>query len=124
MQYRNRRSKLSCALEMLSLDPLPYKVLLFLFAIIFLLVTSVHSFKAEGPVYRMTFRWVIPATPITILFIIQCLPSSKRMLGKQMNRPYLSFERMSPWFVAVLILQLLVMAQYQPSIHQRWPVRF
>ena len=125
MQYRNRRSNLSCALEMLSLDPLPYKALLFLFAIIFLLVTSMHSFEAEGPEYRMTFQWVLPTTPITMLFIIQCLSSFKGLFGKQMmTKPYLSFERVSPWFVAVLIVQLLVMAQYQPSIHQRWPVRF
>ncbi|CAL1389787.1 unnamed protein product [Linum trigynum] len=117
---------------LLSMDPPPFRLLLILAAIILCLPLpwrSSSSNRGPGPAAATTTGmggWLLPATPIALVFLLHLFSTTTTYsiaaaTRKSLLPCWLSSEGISPWAVAVLILQLVLMAQYRPSFHHHWP---
>ncbi|KAJ9704346.1 hypothetical protein PVL29_002756 [Vitis rotundifolia] len=129
MAYR-RRTIFSSILEVFTLSPLPYPVLLILAVIsIFLSISWYVSYDSIVEAAEVQMSWVLLAIPILLLMAVH-LVSSMENSGLFASSPYgyrrRSYhspqEGSSPWGVAALIVLLLVMVQYQSVFHDSWLV--
>ncbi|KAL3814076.1 hypothetical protein ACJIZ3_015344 [Penstemon smallii] len=131
MSYR--RSTTSSILEVFSLNPLPYPVILFLAVIfIFLGLQWYVSYESVVEAAEENMGWVLMAAPLVLLFAVRwlsildnsnewwwfhgTLPWDRRQRGYYQS----SSEGGSPWVVAALIVLLLVLVQFQSSFLDSW----
>ncbi|WCJ19163.1 hypothetical protein M5689_001463 [Euphorbia peplus] len=137
-QNRSRSTSPIChALHLISVDPLPYKVLLVLaFISFFLLWPTYRDHRRRGQWHQhycsllkleqgsklycgrrcscgYYSNWVLPATPITILLMVHWLSR------KAASRPPPG-TGCSWWVLVGLIAQLLLMARFRQPIRARW----
>ncbi|PIA60193.1 hypothetical protein AQUCO_00300002v1 [Aquilegia coerulea] len=126
-----RRSQTSSILEVFSLNPLPYPVILIL-AVMFIFLGTSYYFSYESAVEETeeSLSLVLKATPVILLIMVRWLSSMEntdwlfprsspydRRRATNNNRPS---EGTSPFVVAVVIIVLLVMVSYQSSFHDSW----
>lgn len=126
-----RRSTASSILEVFSLDPLPYPVLLILAVIsIFLGMSWYLSYEDAVESVEEQMSWLLLATPLVLVIIVQWLSSLENpdwlfsmspwdQRRRTHRRPS---EGSSPWGVAALIVLLLVMVQYRSVFVDSWLV--
>ncbi|KAF8405369.1 hypothetical protein HHK36_010273 [Tetracentron sinense] len=124
-----RRSQSSSILEVFTLNPLPYPVLLILAVIsIFLGISWYFSYESVVEAAEEQMSWVITATPIVLLIAVHWLSSienPERLFAtspsdRRRSTHHRPSEGSSPWGVAVMIVLLLVMVQYQSTFHDSW----
>lgn len=126
-----RRSTASSILEVFSLDPLPYPVLLILAVIsIFLGMSWYFSYEDAVESVEEQMSWLLLATPLVLVIIVQWLSSlenpdwlfSMSPWDQRRRTHRLPSEGSSPWGVAALIVLLLVMVQYRSVFVDSWLV--
>ncbi|KAG2705888.1 hypothetical protein I3760_05G076800 [Carya illinoinensis] len=126
-----RRSTASSILEVFSLNPLPYPVLLILAVIsIFLGMSSYFSYEETVESVEEQMSWVLLATPVVLVIIVQWLSSlenperlfSRSPWDQRRRTHHRPSEGSSPWGVAALIVLLLVMVQYRSIFVDSWLV--
>ncbi|KAG6653440.1 hypothetical protein CIPAW_05G076900 [Carya illinoinensis] len=124
-----RRSTASSILEVFSLNPLPYPVLLILAVIsIFLGMSSYFSYEETVESVEEQMSWVLLATPVVLVIIVQWLSSlenperlfSRSPWDQRRRTHHRPSEGSSPWGVAALIVLLLVMVQYRSIFVDSW----
>ncbi|CAA2965263.1 uncharacterized protein LOC111410101 [Olea europaea subsp. europaea] len=123
-----RRSTASSILEVFSLNPLPYPVLLFLAVIfIFLGLQWYISYESVVEATEENMGWLLMAAPLVLLFAVRWLSTVESpgwWYGSPWDRRrtmyYMPSEGSSPWGVAALILLLLVLVQYQSVFLESW----
>ncbi|KAK3028641.1 hypothetical protein RJ639_037821 [Escallonia herrerae] len=122
----HRRSTVSSILEVFSLNPLPYPVILFLCVIfIFLGIQWYVSYESVVEAAEENMGWALLAAPLLILFAVRWLSTVENPDGlfgwnRRRRTNYLQSEGSSPWGVAALILVLLVMVQYHSTFLDSW----
>lgn len=126
-----RRSTASSIFEVFSLNPLPYPVMLILAVIsIFLGMSWYFSYEEAVESAEEQMSWVLLATPIVLVIIVQWLSSMENpdwlfamspwdQRRRTHHRPS---EGSSPWGVAALIVLLLVMVQFRSVFLDGWAV--
>ncbi|KAM5549967.1 hypothetical protein ABKV19_001080 [Rosa sericea] len=123
-----RRNQTSALLEGFSLNPLPYPVLIILALLsVFLGFSWYSSYESAVEEAESQFNWVLLATPIVLLLIVQWLSSMEpdwlfamspwERRRRTHNRPS---EGSSPWGVAAVIVLLLVLLQFQSIFRDSW----
>lgn len=129
------RSTASSILDVFSLNPLPYPVLLILAVLsVFLGISWYFSYESVVESTEERMGWVLLATPIVLLFVVRWLSSlgeagnffAVSPWDRQRRRMYsgaLGDGGASPWGVAVLIVVLLVLLRYQSSFLESWFVK-
>lgn len=122
----HRRSTTSTILEVLSLNPMPYPVLL-IFAVLFIFLGFQWFVSYEDMVENTeaSMGWLIMAVPLVLIFAVRWLSSIENpesLFGWNQRRRtyYAPSEGSSPWGVAALIVVVLVMLQYQSSFLDSW----
>ncbi|KAL2454963.1 hypothetical protein Adt_47538 [Abeliophyllum distichum] len=121
-----RRSTASSILEVFSLNPLPYPVLLILAVIfIFLGLQWYVTYESVVEATEENMGWLLMAAPLVLLFAVRWLSTVETpgWFGPSYRRRttyYRPSEGSSPWGVAALILLLLVLIQYQSVFLESW----
>ncbi|XP_027112079.2 uncharacterized protein LOC113762030 [Coffea eugenioides] len=127
----HRRSTAASFLEVFSLNPLPYPVLLFLGVIcIFLGLQSYVSYESVVETAEVNLGWIMFAVPVVLIFLVRALSSMdspERFFWG--TSPWDRHRRMqyfrhpegsSPWGVAAVILLLIVLLQFQSTFLDSW----
>ncbi|XP_010268205.1 PREDICTED: uncharacterized protein LOC104605226 [Nelumbo nucifera] len=126
-----KRSQTSSILEVFTLNPLPYPVLLILAVLFIFLGTSWYfSYESAVEAAEEKMSWALMAVPIVLLVALHWLSS--------IDNPHLLFatspadrrrrshhqpsEGTSPWIVAAVIVLLLIMISYQSTFLDNWSV--
>jgi hypothetical protein len=118
----HRRSTTTSILEVFSLNPLPYPVLLILAVIsIFLGMSWYFSYEEAVESVEEQLSLVLLATPVVLVVVVRWLslmenPGSFFTMSPSDQRRrthHLPSEGSSPWGVAALIVLLLVMVQFR-----------
>ncbi|KAB1207580.1 hypothetical protein CJ030_MR7G022882 [Morella rubra] len=126
-----RRSTASSIFEVFSLNPLPYPVMLILAVIsIFLGMSWYFSYEEAVESAEEQMSWVLLATPIVLVIIVQWLSSMEnpdRLFAmspwdQRRRTHHRPSEGSSPWGVAALIVLLLVMVQFRSVFLDGWAV--
>ncbi|XP_051147071.1 uncharacterized protein LOC127262440 [Andrographis paniculata] len=128
-----RRTTTWSILEVLSLNPLPYPVLLILGVIfLFLGLQWYVTYESVVEATEESMGWLLMAAPLLILFAVRWLSAWDGSTwwfggGDRRRRNYYfsgndgeSGGGASPWGVALLIVLLLVMVQYQSVFLEGW----
>lgn len=123
----HKRSRTSQVIQVFSLNPMPYPVLLILAVIlIFLGIQGFVSYESMVESTQESFGWLLMATPVVLVFAVKWLSSIedpeslfRRNRRRQMNYAG-SFEGSFPWGVAAMIVLVLVLLQYQSSFLESW----
>ncbi|CAL5328957.1 hypothetical protein CsSME_00009227 [Camellia sinensis var. sinensis] len=124
-----RRSTASSIMEVFTLNPLPYPVLLILAVIFFFFgIQWYASYESVVETTEQNMGWVLLLIPVVLLFVVRWLSSledSNWLFGmspfeRRRRTHYQPSEGSSPWGVAAVILLLLVMVQYQSSFLDGW----
>lgn len=128
----HRRSTTSSILEVFSLNPLPYPVLLILAVIsIFLGMSWYFSYEEAVESAEEQMSWVLLATPVVLVVVVRWLSSMENPgsslfatspWDQRRRTHHLPSEGSSPWAVAALIVLLLVMVQYRSIFLDGWSV--
>lgn len=128
----HRRSTTSSILEVFSLNPLPYPVLLILAVIsIFFGMSWYFSYEEAVESAEEQMSWVLLATPVILVVIVRWLSSmenpgsslfSTSPWDRRRRTHHLPSEGSSPWIVAAFIVLLLVMVQYRSIFLDSWSV--
>lgn len=126
----HRRSTAASFLEVFSLNPLPYPVLLFLGVIfIFLGLQWYVSYESVMEATEENLGWVMIAVPLALIILVRVLSSMdspERFIwgtspwDRHRRMQYQYSEGSSPWGVAAVILLLLVLLQYQSTFLDSW----
>lgn len=126
----HRRSTVSSFLEVFSLNPMPYPVLLLLAVIfIFLGLQWYVSYEEVVESTEESMGWILFVVPIALIFAVRFLSNIENPERLFWSSPwdrhrrlnYLSSsEGSSPWGVAAVILLLLVLLQFQSSFLDSW----
>ncbi|OVA04921.1 hypothetical protein BVC80_8873g25 [Macleaya cordata] len=128
MAYK-RRTQSSSILDVFTLNPLPYPVLIILAVIsIFLGISWHYSYEDVIETTEEQISWVIKATPIILLIVVHWLSTIENPERLFARSPYdrrrrthhQPSEGTSPWIVAAIIVLLLVMVSYQSTFHDSW----
>jgi hypothetical protein len=127
----HRRSTASSILEVFSLNPLPYPVLFILALIFFFLGFQFYSDYEEAvESTEDSINWILIATPIVLLFAVKWLSgveNPERIFGfglspyERQRFPTNYFQSdggSSPWGVALIILLVLVLVQFQSTVQE------
>lgn len=125
-----RRSIASSILEVFTLNPVPFPVLLVLAVISVLLFISWYvSYESIVEAAEEQMSWVLLAIPILLLLavhLVSFIENSDLFSSSPYSYRYRSHQRpqegSSPWGVAALIVLLLVLVQYQSVFHDSWLV--
>ncbi|KAK1369420.1 putative Transmembrane protein [Heracleum sosnowskyi] len=123
----HKRSRTSQVMQVFSLNPMPYPVLLILAVIfIFIGIQWVVSYESMVESTEENFGWLLMATPVVLVFAVKWLSSTEnpesffgRNRRRRMNYAS-SSEGCFPWGVAAMIVLVLVLLQYQSSFHESW----
>jgi hypothetical protein len=125
----HRRRTASSFLEVFSLNPLPYPVLLILAVIfIFLGLQWYVSYEEVIESTEQGMGWALLAVPVALILIVRWLSTIQNPERLFWSSPwdrhrrlaYLQSEGSSPWGVLALILLLLVLVQYQSTFLDSW----
>lgn len=134
MAYR-RRTTTESILDVFSLNPLPYPVLLILAVLLIFLGTSWYfSYEDAIETAQDQLGWALLATPIVLVLAVRWLSSmgeagnflaggSSRWERQRRRRMYGGWSddgAASPWGAAVLIVVLLVLLHFQSSFLESW----
>jgi hypothetical protein len=126
-----RRSTTTSILEVFSLNPLPYPVLLILAVIsIFLGMSWYFSYEEAVESAEEQMGLVLLVTPVVLVVIVRWLSSmenpgslfSTSPWNQRRRTHHLPSEGSSPWAVAALIVLLLVMVQFRSIFIDSWSV--
>ncbi|XP_041010560.1 uncharacterized protein LOC121254540 [Juglans microcarpa x Juglans regia] len=126
-----RRSTASSILDVFSLNPLPYPVLLILAVIsIFLGMSWYFSYEEAVESVEEQMSWLLLATPVVLVIIVRWLSSlenperlfSMSPWDQRRRTHHRPSEGSSPWGVAAWIVLLLVMVQYRSIFVDSWLV--
>ncbi|PON83412.1 Transmembrane protein [Trema orientale] len=124
-----RRSTTTSILEVFSLNPLPYPVLLILaVASIFLGISWYFSYEEAVESAEEQLSWALFVVPILLLLVVRWLSSMENPDALFATSPWdrrrrthhRPSEGSSPWGVAALIVLLLVLLQYQSIFRDSW----
>ncbi|KAI3861433.1 hypothetical protein MKW98_000385 [Papaver atlanticum] len=127
MAYRNSQS--SYIFQVFTLNPLPYPVLIILSVIsIFLGISWYYSYEDVLEEAEEQISWVVKASPIVLLIIVQWLSTIENPERFFAGSPYdrqrrtrnIPSEGAQPWIVAGIIVVLLVMVSYQSTFQDGW----
>ncbi|KAI3989462.1 hypothetical protein MKX01_022737 [Papaver californicum] len=127
MAYRNSQS--SSVFQVFTLNPLPYPVLIILSVIsIFLGISWYYNYEDVIEETEEQIGWVVKASPVVILIIVQWLSTIENPERFFASSPYerrrrthsLPSEGAQPWIVAAIIVLLLVMVSYQSTFQDGW----
>jgi hypothetical protein len=127
----HRRSTTTSILEVFSLNPLPYPVLLILAVIsIFLGMSWYFSFEEAVESAEEQLSLVLLATPVVLVVVVRWLSSMENPGSFFATSPWdqrrrthhLPSEGSSPWGVAALIVLLLVMVQFRSVFLDSWSI--
>ncbi|XP_071932879.1 uncharacterized protein [Coffea arabica] len=127
----HRRSTAASFLEVFSLNPLPYPVLLFLGVIcIFLGLQSYVSYESVVETAEVNLGWIMFAVPVVLIFLVRFLSSidspesffwGTSPWDRHRRMQYYRYpEGSSPWGVAAVILLLIVLLQFQSTFLDSW----
>ncbi|KAG6588994.1 hypothetical protein SDJN03_17559, partial [Cucurbita argyrosperma subsp. sororia] len=126
--YRSRTTADSI-LDSLSLNPLPYPVLLLLAVVfIFLGASWWLSYESAVEAAEDQINWILFATPVLLIILARILSSvdpsyfSSSPWDRRRRTHQLPAEGSSPWGVAALIVLLLVLVQFQSSFRESWSI--
>ncbi|XP_022989070.1 uncharacterized protein LOC111486253 [Cucurbita maxima] len=126
--YRSRTTADSI-LDSLSLNPLPYPVLLLLAVVfIFLGASWWLSYESAVEAAEDQINWILFATPVLLIILARFLSSvdpsffSSSPWDRRRRTHHLPAEGSSPWGVAALIVLLLVLVQFQSSFRESWSI--
>ncbi|KAF5448939.1 hypothetical protein F2P56_029430, partial [Juglans regia] len=126
-----RRSTASSILDVFSLNPLPYPVLLILAVIsIFLGMSWYFSYEEAVESVEEQMSWLLLATPVVLVIIVRWLSSlenperlfSMSPWDQRRRTHHRPSEGSSPWGVAAWIVLLLIMVQYRSIFVDSWLV--
>lgn len=114
-------------MQVFSLNPMPYPVLLILAVIfIFLGLQWFVSYESMVESTEENFGWLLMATAVVLVFAVKWLSSIEnpesffwRDRHRRMNYDG-SSEESFPWGVAAMIVLVLVLLQYQSSFLESW----
>ncbi|KAL3515026.1 hypothetical protein ACH5RR_021928 [Cinchona calisaya] len=125
-----RRSSAATFLEVFSLNPLPYPVLLILGVIfIFLGLQWYVSYESVVEATEESMGWVLMAVPLVLIILVRLLSnvdSPERFFwgsspwDRHRRMQYQYSEGSSPWGVAALIVLLLVLLHFQSTFLDSW----
>ncbi|MCL7035563.1 hypothetical protein MKW94_017761 [Papaver nudicaule] len=127
MAYRNGQS--SSVFQVFTLNPLPYPALIILSVIsIFLGISWYYNYEDVLEETEEQIGWVVKASPIVILILVQWLSTIENPERLFARSPYerrrgtysVASEGASPWIVAAVIVLLLVMSSYQSTFQEGW----
>lgn len=114
-------------IQVFSLNPMPYPVLLILAVIfIFLGIQWFLSYESMVESAEENFGWILMATPVVLVFAVKWLSSVENpesFFGQDRRRRMNyagSSEGGFPWGVAAMIVLVLVLLQYQSSFLESW----
>ncbi|KAF1002120.1 uncharacterized protein LOC141702264 [Apium graveolens] len=125
----HKRSRASQAIQVFSLNPMPYPVLLILAVLfIFLGIQWFVSYESMVESAEETMGWLLIATPVVLVFAVKWLSSidnPESFFGwdqRRCRRNYAdpSSDGSSPWGVAAMIVLVLLLLQYQSSFLETW----
>ncbi|XP_059654014.1 uncharacterized protein LOC132300796 [Cornus florida] len=123
------RSRTSSILEVFTLNPLPYPVLLLLALITLLLgIQWFSSYEEVVETTEQNLGWVLFVIPVLILIAVRWLSTIENPERFFVSSPYdrqrrtykRPSEGSSPWGVAAFIVLLLILVQYQSTFHDSW----
>lgn len=125
-----RRSTASSFLEVFSLNPLPYPVLLVL-AVIFMFLGFQWYVSYEEVVESTeeSMGWILLAVPVVLIIAVRLLSNVENPERLFWSSPwdrhrrrdfFFHSEGSSPWGVAALIILLLVLVQFQSTFLDSW----
>ncbi|XP_015893439.1 uncharacterized protein LOC107427567 [Ziziphus jujuba] len=124
-----RRSTTTSILEVFSLNPLPYPVLLILAVTsIFLGISWYMSLESTVETAGQEISWVLFVVPILLLLIARWVSTMEYpgdLFGmspwdRRRRTHHIPSEGSSPWGVAAVIVLLLVLLQYQSIFRDSW----
>ncbi|KAF3434656.1 hypothetical protein FNV43_RR21741 [Rhamnella rubrinervis] len=123
-----RRSTATSILEVFSLNPLPYPVLLILaVTFIFLGMSWYLSIEDSVETAEQQISWILLVIPIMLLLLARWLssmdPDSLFPMSpwdRRRRTHHIPSEGSSPWGVAAFIVLLLVLLQYQSIFRDSW----
>lgn len=125
----HKRSRASQAIQVFSLNPMPYPVLIILAVLsIFLGIQWFVSYESMVESAEETMGWLLIATPVVLVFAVKWLSSidnPESFFGwdqRRRRRNYAgpSSDGSSPWGVAAMIVLVLLLLQYQSSFLESW----
>lgn len=123
----HNRSRTSQVMQVFSLNPMPYPVLLILAVIfIFFVIQWFVSYESMVESTKENFGWLLMATPVVLVFAVKWLSSIENLesfFGRDRRRRMNyagSSEGSFPWGVAAMIVLVLVLLQYQSSFLESW----
>ncbi|TKY75471.1 DNA (cytosine-5)-methyltransferase CMT3 [Spatholobus suberectus] len=123
------RSRASPVLDGLTLNPLPYPVLLILSLILLFLGFSWYfSYEEVVEAAEEQLGWMLLATPVVLILIVRWLSYVDTSEWFFNSSPWerrrwthhLPSEGSSPWGVAALIVLVLVLLHYQSTFLDAW----
>ncbi|KAK8370541.1 hypothetical protein V6Z12_A01G183600 [Gossypium hirsutum] len=123
------RSRGDYILDLFSLTPLPYPVLLILsLTSVFLGISSYLNYESAVESADQQMSWVLFATPVVLILLARWLSSmevSGMLFGsspwERIRRTHHHpSEGTSPWVVAAFIVLLLVLLQYLSIFRESW----
>lgn len=131
MVYGNRRSTTTSILEVFSLDPLPYPVLLILaVALVFIGSSWYMSYESAMESAEEQINWFLFVVPIALILVARWLSTMEDPMSllffynspwdRRQRTHHVPAEGSSPWGVAALIVVLLVLVQYQSLFRDSW----
>ncbi|GMN48670.1 hypothetical protein TIFTF001_017838 [Ficus carica] len=130
MAYGKRRSTTTSILEIFSLNPVPYPVLLIMaVTLVFLGMTWYLSYDSVVESAEEQMSWVLFVVPVVLILIVRWLSSMENLDGtlfgmspweRRRRTHHRPSEGGSPWAVAAFIVLLLVLLQYQSIFLDSW----
>ncbi|KAK1352322.1 hypothetical protein POM88_053586 [Heracleum sosnowskyi] len=125
----HKRSRASQAIQVFSLNPVPYPVLL-IFAVLFIFlgIQWFVSYESMVESAEESMGLLLIATPVVLIFAVKWLSSidnPESFFGwdqRRRRRTYggPSSDGSSPWGVAAMIVLVLLLLQYQSSFLESW----
>lgn len=125
----HKRSRASQAIQVFSVNPMPYPVLVILVVLfIFLGIQWSVSYESMVESAQETMGWLLIATPVVLVFVVKWLSSMdnpESFLGLDQRRRRRTYggppsDGSSPWGVAAMIVLVLLLLQYQSSFLESW----
>ncbi|KAJ4965876.1 hypothetical protein NE237_017725 [Protea cynaroides] len=123
-----RNDQSSSFLEVFTLNPMPYRVLLILALVFILLGISWYvSYESIMESAEQQTSLAIMAAPLLLLIAVRWLSSMENpdlFFFTDHRNPRTTYQQpsegSSPWGVAALIVVLLIMVSYQSTFHDSW----
>ncbi|KAL9231825.1 hypothetical protein vseg_006995 [Gypsophila vaccaria] len=121
-QYNHYNRRQPSIFDGFTLRPLPYPIILILLLICVFIGLKLHStYEDVVESSESQVNWVLLATPLVLIFVVQWLSSTVRDPG------YVGGGRKgggcggaSPWVVGALIVVVLVLVQFQSVFLDTW----